>query len=158
MNKSRNQKLIALIIVAGFVALGIVVGMVVAPVRAQSMYNSMGYVDIQKALDEHPKRQSVYDQMQTFEKAKMEELPSLDTANATKAQIADYLKKQNDILDEVQKERERLFAPLIDDVDNMTKAVGKEAGIEMILDAKSVLYGGIDLTPEVIRRLKEGTN
>jgi outer membrane protein len=157
MNIMKKQQLSALLIISGFVSLGIVVGMVVAPVWAQSMYNSMGYVDIQKALDEHPGKQAVFDQMQTFEKAKWEELPALDATNPTKAEIADYLSKQNEILGAVQKERERLFAPLVDDVEKTTKAVGEEADIEMILDAKSVLYGGIDLTPEVINRLKAGT-
>ena len=152
MSNRKFHPFVTFAIIAGLLGLGVIIGMVVAPVRAQSMNDRMGFVDVKKALEEHPKRQSVLDQISAFEEAKRKELPSLGT-EPTKAEIDQYVRKRDQILSEIDKERTRLIAPLIDDVEAKTKKLGEETGIDFILERGSVLYGGIDLTPKVINRL-----
>jgi outer membrane protein len=155
MIKNKLQPMTTFLVVSVLVSLGVVVGMAITPARAQSPFTKIGFVDYKQALGEHPKRQGIYDQMQTYQKAKMAELPALDVSSSpTKAQIDDYLKKQSQITADIQKENDRLIAPLIEDIDKTIKEIGQEWGAEIILQGESVLYGGLDLTPEVIKRLQ----
>ena len=154
MRNARTHSLATFAIVAGLVSLGIAAGMVIAPVRAQSTYASIGFVDIQKALDAHPQKQAVFEQLRAFEQAKMDELAALQNQpNMTDAQRQQLMEKIYQSRDDIDAERQRLTAPLIQDLRDATNAIGQESGIEVILEGGSVMYGGLDLTPLVIQRL-----
>jgi Skp family chaperone for outer membrane proteins len=143
-------------VVGVLVALGIVAGMVIAPVRAQSTYNTIGYVDIQKALQAHPKRQAVYDQIAAFQQAKMDELTAMQNQNTqmTDAQRQALMDKYYQAKDDIDAETKRLIQPLYEDIHTASAAIGQESGVEVIIDGGFVLYGGLDLTPLVIQRLQ----
>ena len=154
MKNTRNNPLATFAIVAGLVSLGIMAGMIIAPVRAQSTYANIGFVDVKKALDAHPRKQAVFDQIHAFEQAKMNELAALQAqTNMTDQQRQQLMEKLYQSRDEIDAERQRLTAPLIQDVIDATNAIGQESGIEVILEGGSVMYGGLDLTPLVIQRL-----
>jgi Skp family chaperone for outer membrane proteins len=154
MKNTKNNPLVTFAIVAGLVSLGILAGMIIAPVRAQSTYANIGFVDIKKALDGHPRKQAVFDQIHAFEQAKMDELAALQAqTNMTDQQRQQLMEKLYQSRDEIDAERQRLTAPLIQDVIDATNAIGQESGIEVILEGGSVMYGGLDLTPLVIQRL-----
>lgn len=142
------------LLVASLVALGVMAGMVIAPVKAQSTYASIGYVDVQEALASHPDLQDVLTQIQAFEDARMDELASyqeLDSlTEAERQQLMDDLYR---VRDEVDQERQRLTEPLIQDVIDATTAIGEESGIEVILEAGSVMWGGLNLTPLIINHI-----
>ena len=55
---------------------------------------------------------------------------------------------------EVDAESRRLSEPLIEDVIDATTTIGEESGIEVILEAGSVMWGGLDLTPLIISRIQ----
>jgi outer membrane protein len=149
-----TKSIFSLLIIGSLVALGIATGMVIAPVRAQSTYATIGFVDVQKALQAHPDFQPIMTQIQEFEDAKVAELSNYENVdNMTDEQRTQLMTDVNRIQDEVSAERQRLTAPLIQDIVDATTSVGEESGIEIILEAGSVMWGGLDLTPLIITRI-----
>jgi len=141
-------------IVAGLVALGILAGMVLAPVRAQSLYASIGFVDLETALTAHPSLDSVMTQISQFQDAKIAELDQYgDNENLTDEQRQQMMEDIYRLQSEVEDEKQRLTEPLIQDIIDATTAVGEESGIEVILEAGSVMWGGLDLTPLIVQRI-----
>ncbi|MCX6646274.1 MAG: OmpH family outer membrane protein [bacterium] len=149
-----NKPFLSLLIIGLLVALGIATGMIIAPVKAQSTFATIGFVDVQKALAAHPDFQPVMTQIQAFEDAKIAELSSYENVDTmTDEQRQQLMTDVNRIQDEVSAERQRLTAPLIQDIVDATTSVGEESGIEVILEAGSVMWGGLDLTPLIITRI-----
>lgn len=148
------RSLMPLILVAVLVAMGVAAGMMIAPARAQSTYASIGYVDVQESLAAHPDLETVLAQIQQYEESRLEELSQYqsrsDLTDEERRQLMEDLYR---IQAEVDAERQRLTEPLIQDVIDATSAVGEESGIEVIIEAGSVMWGGLNLTPLVIQRL-----
>ncbi len=143
------------VMVGLLVALGIATGMIIAPVRAQSTYASIGYVDVQEALSAHPDLQDVLTQIQQYEDAKLEELAEYGSLEEmTEAEREQFMQDIYRIQDEVDAERQRLTEPLIQDVIDATTAIGHESGIEVILEAGAVMWGGLNLTPLIVEQLQ----
>jgi outer membrane protein len=154
---ANKNSLISAAVVGTLVALGIMAGMIIAPVKAQSVYASIGYVDIEAALNSHPQLDSVMAQIRTFQDQKMNELDEYQNVESlTEEQRRALMDDIYRIQDEVDAERQRLTNPLIQDIIDATTAVGEESGIEVILDAGAVMWGGLDLTPLIITRIQGG--
>jgi Skp family chaperone for outer membrane proteins len=140
--------------VAGLVGLGVVAGMIIAPVRAQSTFASIGYVDVQTVLESHPQYTTVMQQIQSFRQAKYDEINALQQGATTDEQRQAVVQRISQVQDEISNEGTRLTDPLIQSVIDTTKAIGQESGIEVILEGSSVMYGGLDLTPLVVARIQ----
>jgi Skp family chaperone for outer membrane proteins len=155
-SKYNMKSLVPTILVGVLIATGIAVGMVISPVRAQSTFASIGYVNLELALEEHPQLATVQTQIQAFEQARIEELSenydSIDTLSDDQRQL--FMEDLYSIQAEVEAEGRRLSEPLIQDVIDATSSVGEESGIEVILEAGSVMWGGLDLTPLIIARIQ----
>lgn len=156
MNANKSMRPVFLpLVVAGLVALGVLVGMVIAPVRAQSTYARIGYVDVQEALASHPDTQAILTQIQEYEDSRLQELSAYrERSDLTDEERGQLMEELYRIQGEVDAERQRLTEPLIQDVLDATSEVGLESGIEVILEAGAVMWGGLNLTPEVINRLR----
>jgi Skp family chaperone for outer membrane proteins len=150
------KSILSVAVMGIMVAAGIVTGMVIAPVRAQSTYASIGYVNVQDALHAHPDLQNVLDQIQAYEQARLDELSQYeDVNNLTSEERQQLMEDVYRIRGEVEDERQRLTEPLIQDIIDATADIGEESGIEVILEAGSVMWGGLNLTPLVVQRLGE---
>lgn len=118
-----------------------------APVLGQSF--SIGYVDMQRALDTHPRKAASERALQEFFQAKQREFEQRSKGlNAAQRQELDRQLQQQFL-----KKREELLGGLDKDIRAAVEKVGKERGIGIILDRAVVLYGGIDLTDAVIAQL-----
>ena len=118
-----------------------------APVIGQSF--SIGYVDMQKALDCHPRRASSEKALQEFFQAKQREFQSRSkTLTAVQRQELDRQLQQQFV-----EKREELLSGLDKDIRTAVEKVAKDRGISVVLDRGVVLYGGTDLTEPVIAQL-----
>lgn len=117
------------------------------PVLGQSF--AIGYVDMQRALDSHPRRATSERALQEFFQAKQREFQQRSKGlDAAQRQELDRQLQQQFI-----QKREELLGGLDKDIRSAVEKVGKERGISIILDRTVVLYGGIDLTDAVIAQL-----
>lgn len=118
-----------------------------SPVLGQSF--SIGYVDMQKALDSHPRRPASERALQEFFQAKQREFQQRSRSlDATQRQDLDRQLQQQFI-----QKREELLGGLDKDIRATVVKVAKDRGISIVLDRTVVLYGGVDLTDAVVAQL-----
>jgi len=134
----------------GAVLIALVVVLVVwARVPAVGQSFSIGYVDMQKALDGHPRRSSSEKALQEFFQAKQREFQSRSkTLTAVQRQELDRQLQQQFV-----EKREELLSGLDKDIRTAVEKVAKDRGVGIVLDRGVVLYGGTDLTEPVIAQL-----
>jgi len=135
------------VVVALLVGVGFWVGLPAVPALGQSL--SIGYVDMQKALDSHPRRSSSEKALQEFFQAKQREFQSRSkTLTAVQRQELDRQLQQQFV-----EKREELLSGLDKDIRTAVEKVAKDRGISVVLDRGVVLYGGTDRTEPVIAQL-----
>lgn len=123
-----------------------------APALVLGQSLSIGYVDMQKALDSHPRKASSERALQEFFQSKQREFQQRSRGlNAAQRQELDRKLQQ-----EFVAKRDELFGGLDKDIRAAVKKVAEDRGIGIVLDRNVVLYGGTDLTDGVIAQLKAG--
>lgn len=137
-------------VVAGLVVIVVVAAVLLlrqTPVLGQSF--SVGYVEMQRALDSHPRRASSERALQEFFQAKQREFQQRARGlNAVQRQELDRQLQQQFI-----QKREELIGGVDKDIRGTIETVAKERGVSIVLDRNVVLYGGTDLTDAVIGKL-----
>lgn len=141
---SRSRKTISVL------ALGVLVVVVLAGLAAAA--ETIGVIDPQKVLFQHPKFEQVQKQIKAVvEKKQAEAKAAMDktTDNNEKQKIFET-KRQ-----EAAREEQKLMEPLFKDIDLAIRTVAKAKKITVVLDKGQVFFGGIDLTEDVILELKK---
>ncbi len=110
----------------------------------------VGYVDMQRALDAHPKKASSEEALNQFARSKAAELRRLSQNKPPAEQAALARKTQEEIL----KRQTELLQALDKDIRAAVERVAKRAGVSVVLSHTVVLYGGVDLTDQVIKELQ----
>lgn len=142
------RKLIVVVGIAVVVIVGAAMALRQAPVFGQSF--AIGYVEMQRALDGHPRRASSERALQEFYQAKQREFQERSkTLTAFQRQELDR-QLQGQILEK----RNELLGGLDKELRAAVETVAKQAGVTVVLDRSVVLYGGTDLTDEVIKVIK----
>ena len=135
---------------AAVVALLILAGLVTwqsGPVLGQSF--TLGYVDMQRALDNHPRKASSERALQEFLQAKKREFDQrAKSLGPVQRQELDRQLQQ-----EFVQKREELLSGLDKDIRQAVEKIGRDRGVSIVLDRTVVLYGGVDLTDAVIAQL-----
>lgn len=118
-----------------------------APAIGQSF--SIGYVDMQKALESHPRRTSSERALADFFQSKQREFQARSKGlSAVQRQELDRQLQQQFVA-----KREELLGGLDKDIRSAVEKVAKDRGFSIILDRSVVLYGGTDLTDAVVAQL-----
>lgn len=137
---------------AGLVVILVVAGVLFlrqAPVVGQSF--SVGYVEMQRALDSHPRRASSERALQEFFQAKQREFQER-SKNLTAFQRQEL---DRQLQQQIFEKRNELLGGLDKELRQAVETVAKQAGVTVVLDRAVVLYGGTDLTDAVIQLIKK---
>lgn len=132
------------------VALGILFAMSLSSVALAA--ETIGVIEPQKILFQHPKFEQVTKRVQAVLEAKQNEAKSAiekATDNKVKAEI--YATKKQ----EAAVEEQTLMAPLFKEINLAIRTVAKAKGVTVVLDKAQVFFGGIDVTEDVIQQLKK---
>lgn len=70
-------------------------------------------------------------------------------------ELEDKRKKAQDTSDSKQKELETMSVKLKSDVETAIKDVASEKKLEVVVDKQAVLFGGTDITEDVIKKINE---
>jgi outer membrane protein len=136
---------------AGLIVIVVVVAILAlrqAPVVGQSF--SVGYVEMQRALDSHPRKASSERALQEFFQAKQREFQERSkTMTAFQRQELDRQLQQ-----QIFEKRNELLGGLDKELRAAVEIIAKQAGVTVVLDRAVVLYGGTDLTDAVIRQIQ----
>lgn len=114
--------------------------------------DTIGVLDPQKVLFQHPKFQEVQKQIKAMmEKKQAEAKAAIEKATDDKEKQKIFNTKRQ----EAAMEEQKLMQPLFKDIDLAIRTVAKTKGITIVLDKAQVFFGGVDITEDVIQNLKK---
>ena len=120
--------------------------------KAQSKQTAaVGYVNRQQIFNSYPGIQEILKQIQTLREAAQQDYDtrSKDLPEAERQAL------NNTIAREEARKEDLLMKPVGDKIEASIKAVAEAKGLTVIIDAATVVYGGIDITADVIAKVKQ---
>lgn len=121
-----------------------------------SPQSTIGYVDLQKALTSHPQAEAAIEILKKFQEEREEDLQ----AKVKGKELSPEERQKVNLLaqkyeQEIAEKDAELTRMLIKDIQKMAEKVAKNLNLTIILDRQAVVYGGVDITEDVIEKLKE---
>lgn len=149
--EKKQVKIISIIIAAVFVFSIVALG--VSQYRSGmsgASSSNVGIVDYAKLFSEHPGMQAAREKYEAAAKQVQEDF-SKQAANMTPEQQQQLLEQKQKELQDKQKE---LIEPIQNSIKDQVKAVADTRGINVVLDKNNVLYGGQDITQDVLTKIQ----
>ena len=134
--------------------LPVLVALVVVTVAGGAAFaaaDTVGVINSQGIISQHPKFKEAADQLQQIGRQKEGEAKAAadkETDPAKKAQVVQAKRM------ELAKEEERLMGPIFKDCEAAVRTVAKAKGVTVVLEKASVYFGGMDITDDVVKQLK----
>ena len=138
--------LIAVIFIGSVVAIALTQTGNIASAASSS---SVGVIDYQQAMSAHPDAQSFQGKMEAAV-AEVQKDFEEKTAGKNEQEKADYYMQCQERLAQKQKE---LLDPISNAVDAAIKKVADKKGLAVVIHKTAVVYGGQDITADVISEL-----
>lgn len=124
-------------------------GQVVPPVNTPPP-SEIGYVD-RSQIDALPKMKAASDQFVAFQNNLRQQLSSQVNAKTPADQRQKILQQyQSQMTDE----RNKVLQPLVDQTDKAIASVAKSKGLLLVVNLESRVYGGTDVTSDVVKALQ----
>jgi len=109
-------------------------------------------IDSQKIVFQHPKFESVTQQLKVISQTKENEMKAaVDKETDQNKKMEIYQTKRRELATEEQ----RLMEPLFKESQIAVRTVAKVKGITVVIEKSAVYFGGIDITDDVIQELKK---
>ncbi|TAM89431.1 OmpH family outer membrane protein [bacterium] len=124
-------------------------GVPVTPVNTPPPSN-VGYID-QGALDQTPRIKAAQDRFVVYRQDEEKRLQAQLSQAKSDDQRRVLLKRSYAELDQQQ---QQLLGPVIQETQNVISAVAKKRGLLLVVDQASRVYGGTDVTADVVSALK----
>ena len=138
--------LIAVIFIGSVVALALTQTGNVASAASSS---NVGVVEYEQILMQHPDMQSLDDQLKTTVDEIKKEFDE-KSAGMNDQEKADYYRQCQE---RIFQKREELLEPVVKSIETAIKAVADKKGLSVVLAKAAVIYGGQDITNDVIAQL-----
>nr|WP_092071088.1 OmpH family outer membrane protein [Dendrosporobacter quercicolus]NSL48477.1 OmpH family outer membrane protein [Dendrosporobacter quercicolus DSM 1736]SDM18140.1 periplasmic chaperone for outer membrane proteins Skp [Dendrosporobacter quercicolus] len=149
--EKKQIKLITLAVAAVFIlgTVGVAIGQYgTSQASAAANTSKVGVVNHQMLVSQHPDMAKAQEAMQA-EVAQAKKDFDEKSANMNDKEQQDYYLQLQQRLNLKQQE---LIAPVFDKVDAAIKAVADSKGLSIVLDKGNVVYGGQDITDEVVKK------
>ena len=140
--------LIALVFIGSVVAIALTQSG--AGIASAAGNGNVGVVDYRHIMSQHPNLQSANEQMQKAVTDAQKEFEE-KSANMSDQEKANYY---NQTQERLQVKQQELLDPIEKSVDDAVKKVADAKGLSVVLDKNTVVYGGQDITNDVVSRLK----
>ena len=120
-------------------------------VNQEELKEKIGYVDMQKLFQNHPQKKSSEEKLEGDAKKFKKEL---ETKGKTmdKEERQELLKKYQE---ELNSQEQELINQVLADINEKIRKVADRREISIILDKSAVIYGGHNLTSEVLTEIKK---
>jgi len=140
--------LIALVFIGSVVAIALTQSG--AGIASAAGNGNVGVVDYRQIMSQHPNLQSANEQMQKAVTDAQKEFEE-KSANMSDQEKANYY---NQTQERLQVKQQELLDPIEKSVNDAVKKVADAKGLSVVLDKNTVVYGGQDITNDVVSRLK----
>lgn len=113
----------------------------------------VGYLDMQKALFSHPKSKDAKEALQKFFEERQKDIDSKfgSNKNLTEEEQQQAKTLMSKYEQEIAEKDKELTDKLMADIQASMKKISQQKGLAVILDKQVVLYGGTDITDDVIK-------
>lgn len=138
--------LIALVFIGSVVAIALTQS---GGIASAAPSGSVGVIDTAAAMSQHPNMQNYQTQLQAAVEDVRKDFET-NSANMNDQQKADYYMQCQQKL---QQRQEELLAPLESSFNDAVKKVADAKGLSVVIDKGAVVYGGVDITQDVVSRL-----
>lgn len=151
--ESRQIKIISIVIALVFI--GSVVALALTQsgsgIASAASNGNVGVVDRDQVMAQHPNGQNVENQMRAAITEVQKDFEE-KSAGMSDQEKQDYYRQCQLRLQQKQQE---LIEPLIKSIDDAVKKVADSKGLSVVVDKSVVVYGGTDITNDVVSRLKK---
>ncbi|MGI6443077.1 MAG: OmpH family outer membrane protein [Synergistaceae bacterium] len=114
--------------------------------------DTIGFVNSQKLVLQHPKFHQVQEQIKTMNEKKTKEAKeAIDKIADEQKKVQEYQNRRQD----AAQEESKLMAPIFKDVELAIRKVANAKKVNVVVDENAVFYGGINITEDVITELKK---
>ena len=152
----QNHKVLTAVTVA-VMLLGLSLGLILADssllqAQEETAESDIAFVNVQEVFENHPDKAEAEEQINIEAQEMQMELEE---------EIEEDLNEddQRDILQEYQerlsRREEELIGEVLSDIEEVITHLAEEKNLEIVLEGENVLYGGYDLTPEVLSEIEE---
>lgn len=138
--------IIALVFIGSVVALALTQSGGIASAASSS---SVGVIDREEVLTQHPQSASLDEQMRTAITEVQKDFEE-KSAGMSDQEKQDYYRQCQQRLQQKQAE---LLDPILKSVDDAIKQVADAKGLSVVIEKAAVVYGGQDITQDVIKKL-----
>ena len=138
--------LIALVFIGSVVALALTQS---GGLASAASSGTVGVIDTAAAMSQHPDMQNYQTQLQAAVEEVRKDFETT-SANMTDEQKADYYMQCQQKL---QQKQEALLTPLEQSFNDAVKKVADAKGLSVVIDKGAVVYGGVDITQDVVSRI-----
>ena len=149
--KRRKKFLWVLVIAAVFIAVTAYYNPFTSLASDSGLEGEIAYVDIQKIFELHPDKAEAEKELNKAAQMMQSELEE---------KVSDLSQEeQQELLSEYQselsKKEQQLIQDVLEEIENAIKKVAKKKNVKLVLDKRNVIYGGYDITEEVINYIKD---
>ena len=148
--EKKQVKLVSILIAVIFIGSVVAIALTqTGNIATAASSSSVGTIDYQQAMSSHPDIQNLQGQMETAINDVKKEFDE-KSAGMNDQEKADYYRQCQERLAQRQQE---LLDPIRNSVDAAIKKVADKRGLAVVIDKMAVIYGGQDITAEVISEL-----
>lgn len=140
--------LIALVFVGSVVALALTQS---GSGLASAASSNVGVVDYNQVMSSHPEVQKASTEMQTAVQDAQKDFEE-KSANMNDNEKRDYYQQTQQRL---QQKNQELMEPITKSVEDSVKSVAEAKGLSVVLEKGAVVYGGVDITQDVIKKVSK---
>lgn len=113
---------------------------------------TIGCVNTQKIVLQHPKFQQVQQQIKEMTEKKLKEAKeAIDKQPDDQKKAEEYQNRRQD----AAQEEAKLMAPIFKDINLAIRTVANAKKVKVVVDENAVFFGGINITEDVITELKK---
>ena len=150
--QKKQVKIVSILIALAFV--GSVVAMALTqfgPNMVSAASSNVGVVDYSQVMSQHPKVQAASTEMQTAVQEAQKEFET-KSANMNDNEKRDYYTQTQQRL---QQKNQELMEPITKSVEESVKKVAEQKGLSVVLEKGAVVYGGVDITQDVLKQVSK---
>ena len=149
--QKKQVKIISVIIAAVFIFSIVALGVSqYQSGMAGASSSNVGIVDYSQLISQHPGMQAAREKYEDAAKQVQEEF-SQQAGSMTPEQQQQFIEQKQKEMQDKQKE---LLDPIRTSIETQVQSVADSRGINVVLDKNNVLYGGQDITQEVLQKLQ----
>ena len=149
--QKKQVKIISVIIAAVFIFSIVALGVSqYQSGMAGASSSNVGIVDYSQLISQHPGMQAAREKYEEAAKQVQDEF-SQKAGSMTPEQQQQFIEQKQKEMQDKQKE---LLDPIRTSIETQVQSVADSRGINVVMDKNNVLYGGQDITQEVLQKLQ----